>query len=98
MGMASGSSLSRIVEEFTNLRAILPWLIRERTADAVRVLARFARNHLGLTPTHVSGVSGWLGQARDAYPTRAATRVQGLLGQWQLPTQFPDNRAPTTRP
>ena len=90
MGMGSGPGLSRIAEEFTNLRAILPWLIRERTADAVRVLARFAQNHLGLTPTHVSVVSGWLGQALDAYPTRDATRVEGLLGQLQVLTQFPD--------
>jgi len=90
MGMGSGPSLSRIVEEFTNLRAILPWLIRARTADAVRVLARFAQNHVGLTPTHVSVVSDWLGQALDAYPTRDATRVEGLLGQLQVLTQFAD--------
>ncbi len=97
MGMGSGPGLGRIVEEFTNLRAILPWLIRERTADAIRVLARFAQNHIGLTPTHVSVVSDWLGQALDAYPTRDATRVEGLLGQLQVLTQFADKHGLTRR-
>jgi predicted ATPase/DNA-binding CsgD family transcriptional regulator len=93
MGMGSGPGLSRIAQELTNVRAILPWLIRHRSADAVGVLARFAQNHVGLTPTHVSVVSDWLAQALDAYPTRDATRVEGLLGQLQVLTQFEGKHA-----
>lgn len=97
MGMGSGAGLSRIAQELVNVRAILPWLIRQRSADAVRVLARFAQNHVGLTPSHVSVVSDWLGQALDAYPTPDATRVEGLLGQLQVLTQFEGTHARVRR-
>lgn len=84
MGMGNGPSLSRLAEEFTNLAAILPCLIRDRPADAVRVLARFGQNHLGLIPVHISAVSEWLGQALEAHSSRDAVRVEGLLGRVQL--------------
>jgi predicted ATPase/DNA-binding CsgD family transcriptional regulator len=84
MGMGNAPSINRLVEEFTNVTAILPWLIRKKPADAVHVLGRFAQNHLGLIPTHVSVIREWLGRALDAYRTRDRTRVEGLLGEIQL--------------
>ena len=84
MGMGRGTSVRRVAEEFTNLTAILPWLIRERPADAVRVLARFAQNHLALIPGHVSAVSSWLDRALAIHAARDAARLEGLLGQVQL--------------
>jgi DNA-binding CsgD family transcriptional regulator len=88
MGMGSAAGLSRVVEEFDNVRSILPWLIRARPADAVSVLARFAQNHVGLTRSHVSVIGECLREALMAYSARDATRVEGLLGRVQILTQF----------
>lgn len=87
MGMGDGASVRRVSDEFSNLAGILPWLVDHRPADALRVLARFAQNHWGLSPTHGVSVMGWLTRALETHPRRDATRVEGLLGQVQLTLQ-----------
>ena len=88
MGMGDGGSVRRVSDEFANLAGILPWLIDRRPGDALRVLARFAQNHWGLSPTHLVSVMGWLVRALEAYPPRDPTRVEGLLGQVQVMLQL----------
>ena len=93
MGMSNGPAIRRIAEEFPNVTAVLPWAMRESRADAVRLLARFAQNHLALVAGHVSVVSSWLARALATYRVRDSTRVEGLLGQVQLLSLDPVNRA-----
>jgi predicted ATPase/DNA-binding CsgD family transcriptional regulator len=87
MGMGGAGAVRRVADEFANLTAILPWLVREKPADALRVLGRFAQNHWGLTPAHVSVVGTWLERALAAYGDHDPVRVEGLLGQVQVIVQ-----------
>lgn len=84
MGMGPSAVVRRIAGEFTNLTAILPWLVRNRPADAARVLGRFAQNHWGLTRTHLAVLTEWLDRSLEAHPRRDAARVEGLLGKVQV--------------
>jgi predicted ATPase/DNA-binding CsgD family transcriptional regulator len=96
-GMAAAASTAHIREEFPNIMATLPWLLRHEARSALGLLGRFGRTHWTLVPIHRSVVSDWLSRALDAYPTRDTARFQGLLGQATLTLELTGDRVVARR-
>ena len=82
---------ARLRREFANAMAVLPWLVANETASALRLLSRYAGAHWTAIPVHLSVVSGWLGQALAAWPTRDALRARCLIHRARLEREISDD-------
>lgn len=81
LGVDSGvpSADLRIRDEFANVAAVMPWLVRNDSAGALRLMTRFADRHRAAVPVHLSVVSSWLERALDAHPSRDRARAEALV-------------------
>jgi len=81
----------RMRQEFSNAAAVLPWLIANDAAGALRLLARFAGAQWTAIPVHLSTVSDWLAKALAAWPARDALRARCLIHRARLEREVSDD-------
>ena len=78
-------------QEFSNVAAVLPWLIACDAAGALRLLARYAGAQWTAIPVHLSVVSDWLARALTAWPARDALRARCLIHRARLEREVSDD-------